>query len=216
MADNDRSQRGFRPEQAEAYYKQGLDLKSQGLSDRALTEFRRAVLADSRHAKAHFEIGLLVKFKANTEPLFLRHAFEAFRQAARLDLNNQAAHDQYIMLGQKMGVLDDLHREYDTLAKEHPEIPYLAQCAKNIVNLSLAMVPGQVSVGNSDTSSFRRLILIVSIGFILLGIGLILWPLISRRMGNPMTNEQMSQLIKVGIAGFVAGTAGFFIRARLH
>src|SRR5262245_22963551 len=123
---------------AQELYQKGLDLKSKGHFDLALTEFRRAVLADNTHFPSLMEIGALCKEKSKIEPLFLRHSFEAYRSAARLDLNHAEAHNQYIMAGQKMGLLEDLHEEYARLSKADPSNALLAQCNKNVVALSMA------------------------------------------------------------------------------
>src|SRR5438105_4727584 len=94
-------------EEANAHYKSGLGLKAQGQMDAALTAFRRAAIADPKFFAAQFEIGLLCREKAKTDRIFLRYSFDALRQAARLNLTNENAHNQYIMAAQKMGVLDD-------------------------------------------------------------------------------------------------------------
>lgn len=202
--------------QAEEYYKKGLDLKAAGQSDRALTEFRRAVLSDPDHSKSHYEIGLITKSKAAAEPHFMRYAFDAFRKAARLDLNNQQAHDQYIMVGQKMGQLDELHREYDTLAKANPDNPLFARCAKNIVTLSMALIPDQVNIGGGNHGSIRKILLFASLGLIFFGIALAFGPLISSKVNNKSLDPgTMKRFIVLGFIAISGGVGGFFARGRL-
>lgn len=201
---------------ADEYYKKGLELKASGLHDRALTEFRRAVLADANHGPAHFEIGLLTKSKGDKEPYFLRYAFDAFRNATRLDVNNQQAHDQYIMVGQKMGRLDELHSEYDALAKAHPENPLFERCAKNIVTLSLALIPENINIGTSaNTGGIRKILLFASIGLILFGVALALGPGIYGKLSKtPMTPEMAKRCLWLGFIAMGGGIGGFFFRGR--
>jgi tetratricopeptide (TPR) repeat protein len=216
MSSESDSSRAHRSSQAEEYYQKGLTLKAAGQPDRALTEFRRAVLSDPSHANAHYEVGLLTKLKAGTEPHFLRYAYEAFRNAAKLDLNNQQAHDQYIMMGQKMGRLDEIHREYDALAKAHPENPLFARCAKNIVTLSMALMPDQVNLSSSgNTSGIRKVLLFSSIGLILLGFALIFGPPINNKFSKTkMDPSIMKQTVVLGFIAIAGGAGGFYVRAR--
>src|SRR5882672_9891069 len=104
--------------QAGEHFKRASELKSIGHTDAALTEFRRAALADPSYAAAHFEVGLLCKEKAKRDPLFSRYAYDAFRQAARLDLHHAEAHNQYIMAAQKSGALENLLQQYDDWLKK--------------------------------------------------------------------------------------------------
>lgn len=203
---------------ADEYYKKGLELKASGRSDLALTEFRRAVLADANHAQAHFEIGLLTKSKADNDPYFLRYAFDAFRNAARLDLNNEQAHDQYIVLGHKMGLLDELHSEYEALAKANPDNPNFQRCAKNIVTLSMALMPDQVNIASSSNNSgIRKILLIVAIGLICFGLILSFVPIVSKRFGTtPMEPETAKRFLWLGFLSFAGGVSGFYFRGRFH
>src|SRR5689334_21565641 len=88
--------------EANLQYKSGLNLKAKGQTDVALTWFRRAVISDPKFFAPYMEIGFLCREKAKSDRIFFRYAFDAFRNAARLDLTNEAAHTQYIMAGQQM------------------------------------------------------------------------------------------------------------------
>lgn len=158
-------------QQAEQYYKQGLELKKAGDLDTALTEFRRAALLDPSHFQAQMEIGRLCKLRAKTEPIFNRHTFEAFRQAARLDLTNTEAHDEYIMAAKKLDRLDELLREYDNWLKFNPANDLIARCRKNILTISMAMIPEKVEMkAGSDKS--RRVIVLMIAAVIFIGLAL--------------------------------------------
>jgi tetratricopeptide (TPR) repeat protein len=207
----------FPPEKAQEYYKRGMELKAQGNNEAALTEFRRAALADPNQFEAQYEIGVLCKVKANTDRLFLRYAFDAFRKAARLNLNHQQTHEQYIMVGQKLGLIEELHREYDTLAKNNPENALLQQSAKNIVTLSMAMMPDPVNINDGGLAgSIRKVVLFIAIGFILMGAGLILGPTIVKKTSKPdMPPEMIVRLAKIGFLCGAAGIVTFIVRAKL-
>src|SRR6185436_12708181 len=94
--------------EAESQYKTGVEQKAQGLYDTALTSFRRAVISDPTHFPSQLEIGFICWDKAKLDKMFLRYAFEAFRNAARLNLEHEQAHTYYITVAQKMGLLEDL------------------------------------------------------------------------------------------------------------
>ena len=66
-------------------YQAGVEQKTQGQTDPALTSFRRAVIADPQFIEAHFQIGLICKEKSRRDRMFLRYAFEAFRVVARAE-----------------------------------------------------------------------------------------------------------------------------------
>ncbi len=203
---------------ADDYYKKGLQLKASGQTDRALTEFRRAVLADASHGKSHFEIGLITKSKAAADPYFLRYAYDAFKNAVRLDKANEQAHDQYIMVGQKMGKLDEIHREYDALAKSNPENPLYTRCAKNIVTLSMALIPDQVNIGSvGNSGGIRKILLFTSLGMILFGFALIFGPPISNKTGtSKMDTKVMKRTIILGFISILGGAGGFYVRGRFN
>lgn len=202
---------------AEAFYQKGLGLKQLGDYDVALTEFRRAVLADPGHAKAHFEVGLLCRKKAETDGMFQRYAFESFQKAARLDPENREAHDQYVLAAQRLHRLDEVHVEYDQLAKAQPDNPLFERCLKNIVTISMAMIPEKVSiVGGAHSRAIRKLFLFLAIGAMALGFIFIFGPLILGRGANPLIPpDQVRNLVRLGAVLEAAALAAFLGRSFL-
>lgn len=203
--------------EASQHFQRAVELKARGQMDAALTEYRRAALADAGLVAAHFEIGLLCKEKAKRDPLFSRYAFEAFRQAARLDLTHKEAHNQYIMAAQKMGLMEDLLQQYDDWLKKNPESELMQQCKKNIIALSMAMMPQAVNVGGSKASgAIRKFVVAGSIATILLGLALVFGPpLLSRRAAKPLAKQHMSRLMVLGLFLDAAGIGGLLLFTRL-
>ncbi len=156
-------------QQAEQFYQKGLELKKAGDLEAALTEFRRAALLDNTHIPAQMEIGRLCKIRAQVEPIYYRHTFEAFRQAARLDLTNTEAHDGYIMAAQKLGRLDEVLLEYDAWLKAHPENGLIATRRKNILTISMAMMPEKPTMNTAGTTKSRRMVILMAGGLFFLG-----------------------------------------------
>jgi len=202
---------------AEAFIKKAFEFKSRGQMDAALTEFRRAALADPAHFDVQMEMGLLFKQKANNDKTFLRHAYEAFKKAAHLNINSEQAHDQYILAAQRMGRLDDLLPEYKGLSTRHPDNPFLQRCVKNIITLSMAMIPEKVSVGEGSSGALRKALLFVSIGLFVLGVGLVLAPPLARQMLKAnLDPSQIRLFIKMGLVSFLMSVVGFVMRAKLR
>ncbi|MCB4756796.1 MAG: hypothetical protein LHV69_07165 [Elusimicrobia bacterium] len=205
-------------EKAQAYLQKGHELKSNGAMDAALTEYRRAALADPSLFAAHLEIGLLCKAKANNDRRFLRYAFEAFRSASRLDLNHEQAHIQYITAGQQQGLLDELHREYGELCKKYPENELLKRSCKNIVTLCMALIPDKVALDSGGgEAGMRRFILLLSIGLSLLGAAMIFGaPLVNQIFRKTLiAKEQLSTFVTVGLLCLGVSILGVFIRSRI-
>jgi tetratricopeptide (TPR) repeat protein len=200
---------------AQALYKKGLELKSQGKFDLALTEFRRAVLSDATLAAAHFEIGLLCKEKAKLEPIFQRHTFEAFRNAARLDKSNAEAHNQYILSGQKMGVLEDLMEEYKRLTQAHPNDELLQRNLKTIFALTMAMMPDRVSLDSSKASAgLKKMVFFLAMGLFVLSGALMLAPLFFQR-SKKLEPQTATVLFRTGLATGALGVGAFIVLTRL-
>jgi tetratricopeptide (TPR) repeat protein len=192
---------------AESFYLKGIELKNSGNPEAALTEFRRAVLADPTHFNSQLEVGLLCRSKAAVDPVLMRLAFESFKQAARLNLQHQEVHDNYIMLSQKLGRLDELLIEYENLVKQHPENELLARCKKNILTISMAMMPDKVNIaGGQMSSGMQKLVLFSSIGLIVTGIGMALVPVFLKTAGSKPAGITSITLILVGISGLVLWT----------
>lgn len=200
---------------ASELYKKAVDLKAKGQMDLALTEFRRAVLADNTLAAAHYEIGMLCREKVKREPLFQRHCFEAFRNAARLDLTHADAHTQYIMAAQKMGLLEDLHQEYLKLAKDNPDNAMLQQCLKNVVTISMAMMPQRVTVADSKSiPGLGKALAFVSIGLMLVGVVMIGSAFVMKRKGR-IDPPAAASLLRWGGFAAVLGMGGLLLRSRV-
>ncbi len=200
--------------EAQEYFNKAQGLKTQGRVDEALTEFRRAILADPNFQAAHFEIGRLCKTKSATQPLFLRYAFDAFRQAVRRDLTHQEAHDQYIIVSQKMGRLEDLLKEYDGWVKQNPDNEFLKQCKKNVVTISMAMMPEKVNVGGSQMGGLRKPILFFSLGSLLFGAVFIFGPSVLRNLLK-LEPGLIKQFLYLGIGMDVAGLGGLVLFTRM-
>jgi hypothetical protein len=189
-------------------YQTGLVQKTQGKIDSALTSFRRAVIADPNFVEAQHQIGLICKEKARIDPMFQRYAFEAFRIVARLDPGNQAAHDQYIQAAQVSKRMEELHAEYDALAKQNPQNELFQRCYKNIITLELAMIPQTVNVGDARASgTMRKFTLLISLGMILLGVALMFLPVV---MNKGIEKKHWGGMMKTGLAMILAGFGGIF------
>lgn len=202
--------------EANLQYQSGTELKSKGQTDAALTWFRRAVISDPIFFAAHMEIGYLCREKAKSDKMFLRYAYEAFRNAARLDLTHAEAHNQYIMAGQQMGAMDSLHYEYSEWAKKFPENELIQQSNKNIVTLSMAMMPQKVGTGETQASvTIRKFILIASLVSLLAGIGVMLAPTFLLKAGK-IQKTQVAGFVKLGLLVEAIGMAGFFVRAKIN
>lgn len=188
------------PDQARDFYRKGMTLKADGSFDAALTEFRRAVLANPDYFEALMEVGLLCRKKSESDPFYKRHAFDAFKKAARLNLTNQEAHDHYIMAGQKEGLLDEIHREYEQLAKDHPDNELIKRCLKNILTISMAMVPEKVNVGGGpSTVTIRRFLLFGGLAGMFFGAILLFAPLfLSRGPNPPVKPENVKNFVRIG------------------
>lgn len=201
--------------EAEEQYKTGLEQKKQGQFDAALTSFRRAVIADPSHAAAHMEIGLLCRDKAKTDAMFLRYAFEAFQKAARLAPSNEQAHLYYVTVGQKTGALDTLLDEYATLVKKNPENELFKNTHKNVIALTMAMMPQQVNVSDGSPANLRKFTLLVCIMLFLTGIGFIIAPPILLKQGK-IEKSQVGGLVRIGLLIEAMSIVGFVLRAKFH
>jgi tetratricopeptide (TPR) repeat protein len=206
------------PRQAQAHLARANELKAAGSLDAALTEYRRAALADPKLFAAHMEIAAICKEKAKRDPVFLRHAFEAYRAAARLDLTHQEAHDQYIVAGQRLGHLEQLHEEYKILAKAHPENAFLQRCNQNIVTLTLAMMPDRVNVSDGGFGKrMRKALFFVSIGLVVAAASVIIGPFFLKKTGRAhIEPAAMKRFLTLGVVLGFAGLGGFVVFSRLR
>ena len=202
------------PSDADAHFRKGVALKTAGDAEAALTEFRRAVLADPGHADAHFEIGLLCRKKADADPYFTRTAYEAFQKAARLKPSRVEAHDHYISFAQRMGRLDELTAEYDALCKQNPGNELFEQRRKNIVTISLTMIPDPGSRAPGRAHPLRKPLLFLCLGGLLLGAVFLASPLWARRLN--LSPDHIRNLVKMGALIEAAAAAGFLVRGLLR
>lgn len=204
------------PEKAQEHYNNAIYFKSQGQTDKALTEFRRAVIANPNHIDSLMEIGTLCKAKANGDPIFRTHAHDAFRKAASLDINNQDAHDQYIMMAHKLGRLEDVFEEYKNLQKKHPDHEIIERCTKNIMTMTLALIPENVAI-ESQSGKLRKAVLLISLLVFLLGLSLIMAPpLVKKVLKVNLTKDDMGKMAKSGMAMLVLSGVGFVVRSRIN
>ncbi len=194
----------------EQHLQKAREFKARNDIEGALTEYRRAALADSNSFEAQLGIGLLCKTKIQLDPYYNRHAFEAFRKAARLDLTHQQAHDDYILFAQKLGLLDELLKEYDGWIVKNPDNELLKRCRKNIVTISMAMMPEQVSMASSGPSSLiKKTTLIVSLGAIAMAFVMIfVVPMVKKKVGGGTQKSEMRNIFIVGTMFGLAGMAG--------
>jgi tetratricopeptide (TPR) repeat protein len=214
MADTPSALRTTNPD-ALREYQVGVEQKTKGTVDAALTSFRRAVIADPNFVEAQFQIGLICKDKGRRDPMFKRYAFDAFRAAARLDAGNQQAHDQYILAAQESGRIEELHAEYDALAKQNPQSDLFQRCYKNILTLEMAMIPQRVDVGGAKASgTMRRFTLAVSFGAILVGLALVFLPALFGKKGQ-VEKKHWNGLMKAGMGLAVFGFGGVLLSTRL-
>lgn len=189
---------------AAEYYSKGLEFKKSGDVDSALTEFRRAVLADPQFFDAQMDVGRICRQKANLDPIYLRNAFEAYRAAARMNLQHEEAHDGYILMAQKTGRLADLMSEYDGWMKADPSNEFLKRCHKNILTISMAMMPDKVNISHAGMSgSMSKMMLFGCLGLILTGFGLMILPAMSKGAGIKHMAVISSTFILFGIVGLL-------------
>ncbi len=197
------------------HYQTGLEQKKQGQNDAALTSFRRAVIADPLHAASHLEIGLLCREKAKTDKMFLRYSFDAFRKAAQLDPTNEQAHTYYVTVAQKIGLLEELLDEYSALVKKSPDNALFVRTHKNVIALTMAMMPQQVSIGPASASSgIQKFALFASIVMLLAGIGFLVAPAMLLKQGK-IQKDQVGGMVRLGIVIEAIGIAGLVFRKKL-
>lgn len=202
--------------EAQNHYDTAMELKGKGDIEKALTWFRRAVIAQPSMTLAHLEIGRICRDKARLDPMFQRYAFEAFRSAARLDLNLQEAHDSYILLAQQMKILDQLHDEYENWAKQNPNNDVVQRAYKNLVAISMAMFSTQSDVGRAQaSSSMKKLVFVVSFLSMIIGAGLIFLPPLFTKSGK-ISKEQLKSFLIVGALMGGAGLGGLLFHRRME
>ena len=113
---------------AEQQHQAGLELKAKGQIDAALTAFRRAAIADPNLFEAHREVAIICREKSRRDPMYKRATYDAFRAAARLNLDDEKVHDGYIVAAQESGRLDEAIIEYEALSHAHPANANLKRC----------------------------------------------------------------------------------------
>ena len=200
--------------EAQEQYQAGLDLKAKGQTDAALTAFRRAAIADPSFFDAQYEIGVICRDKGRRDPKFKRPAFDAFRAAARINLDHEKAHDAYIVAGQESGKLEDLLFEYGELIKANPQNENLKRCYKNLTALIIAMVPkqGGDQPATKGSAAMKKFIYVVASNLVFSGIFSIVAPFFAAKAGY--MNEELTGGVPLGVAFLVGGMILFAIGRR--
>lgn len=202
-------------QKAQDCLKRANNLKALGDLDAALTEYRRAVVADPSLFEAHLAIGQICRSKSSTDKMFQRYSFEAFRQAARLNLTHEEAHNQYILAAQQMNLFDSLLDEYRKWESENPENEVIKKCKKNLIAISLVMIPQPVNVQSAKASSMlQKFVFIFSLSLILCGVGTAVGiPLLSKK--GLLKKEQMKPMVILSGLFGAAGLGGFVIYSQM-
>ncbi|MFN0117019.1 MAG: hypothetical protein ACKVQC_01830 [Elusimicrobiota bacterium] len=202
---------------AQAHLTKAIELKASHQWDAALTEFRRAALMNPKLFEAQLEIGRMCWDKAKTDPLFYKHSFEAFRQASRLNLSHDEAHQKYISTAQKLNRLDELLEEYSQWIEENPNNTNLEKAKKTIIAISMALIPDKVNVTEAKASSgLSKFLFFFSICNIVSGLGIILLAPFIPKLNIPMIGPQhIPMLIKSGIWSAILGAIGMILRSRI-
>lgn len=190
------------PTSAEEFFKKANELKAKGHTQAALTEYRRAVLADPNHMMSHLEIGYICKKLANNDTMYLSYAYDAFKNAARLDMTHEEAHNQYIILGQLNGRLDRVREQYQEWTKAQPDNELLSRQLKNVETLIIALVPDPVRMSEAKGSpTLLKMTLFGSIGGMIFGLILMLMPIFIKK--NTQVNVEHNHLKNLVLTGFV-------------
>lgn len=199
--------------EAQEQFQAGLDLKAKGQLDAALTMFRRAAIADPTFFEAHLESAVICRDKARRDPMYKRPAFEAFRQAARLRVDDEKAHDGYIVAAQESGKLEELLFEYGELRAKHPENANFQRCYKNISTLTLAMVPEHAPekpAGRGNTLG-KKFLYFLAVNLFISGLASVFSPVLFAKVG--LMNADMAGGAMMGLA-MMAGGAMLWVVAR--
>jgi len=120
------------------------------------------------------QAGLLCRDKARLDKMFLRYAYERVYKAAGLDLANEEAHNQFILAGSTSARLDELFES--RMKSGPPRTRPMNSCSnakKNVVTLSMAMIPQSVEIGGTDSGGLKRFVLISSIFLFVVGLGML-------------------------------------------
>ena len=120
------------------------------------------------------------------------------------------------MANQKQGRFEELLLEYDKWIKENPDNELLKKCRKNVLTISMAMMPSEVKIASSGMEALlKKSLLFLSMGSIIFGFVFFLSPLMFKRMNRPITQEQAKRVVFFGMLLEAAGIAGFIVRGRI-
>lgn len=195
--------------EASEQYQLGVSHKAKGNPDAALTAFRRALIADPNHPDANREAAFLLKEKARREPSLKRPAYETFRKATRLNLDDEKLHDAYIVLAQESAQLEELIFEYEKLCHEYPDNANLKRCYKNLAAITIAMVPKPREARKSNPKA-RKFWFFISFNLLGSGVFSLMTPAIAAKAGLMSDGSE----VMVGLAFFGAGIAAFIFARR--
>ena len=192
-------------DQATAYYENGLKYKANGDVDAALTEFRRAILANPDYFDAHLQAGTIFRQKSITEPRLLQYAYDSLRKAIQINYDHEELQNQYMMVCQKMGRLDDLLKEYDEWLKANPHNEMLKKNRQNVFTISMAIMSGNSPNAKGPANPKLKKILLIMGGIgILMAAGLLMAPILLRN-AEFMSKDLAKNLIRIGITSGILG-----------
>ncbi len=201
-------------DEANKQYETGQAHLNKAESDLALTWFRRAVLSDPNFLAAHIQVGLLCRDKARHDSMFQRYVWESFLKAASLDFSREDVHNYFIQAGSQSKKLEEVLVLYDKWLTQEPENPLLLTCKKNVVALSLAMVPQSVGMDDgAGTSGVKRFLLVAAIFVGVLGFAILIAVPILLKSGK-LSREHARSITMAGTA-LVVMAGGAFVGRRL-
>lgn len=197
--------------QANAEYATAQKEFSAGNFDTALTWYRRAVISDPTFVAAHLQIGQLCRDKAKLDKMFLRYAYDAFYKAAGLDLTNEDAHNQFIIMASSSGRFEELLVIYEKWASANPSNELIQRCKRNVVTMGMSFMPQSTDIGETSSQGLKRFVLISSIFLFVVGLGILtVFPVLVKT--KKIKPENVRGAVPAGLAMSGFGLIGFLGR----